>query len=98
MRESSFENAETFGELRVRDHERNENANDVVKRARGDEDEAVLVAKAGDVPGFRVGMLAGIRVAHEFHGAHAAEAANIADERPLFLPGAGARFKLLANF
>src|SRR5579883_1996348 len=88
---------EDFRELRVRDDERNENANDVVESARSDKNEAVLVTEPGDFACFRIGRLAAVWIADEFHGAHAAEAANLADERPLFLPGAGARFKLFAD-
>jgi hypothetical protein len=47
--------------------------------------------------GFRVGGLARVRIANEFNRAHATESANVADQRPLFLPRASARLKMLSD-
>src|SRR5205807_5005054 len=92
-----FDDGGAFIELLVGDDEGHENADDVVERARRNGDEAVLVAVASDLLGFRVGGLARGGVANEFDGAHAAEAADVADQIPLALPAAGALFKLLAD-
>src|SRR5205814_6440476 len=101
--ERGFDDVEAFIKLFVGDHKRDEDANDVVEGARGDGDEAVLVAVARDLPGLGVGGLAwasrlarivfraasrGTGVANEFDGAHAPKAANIADEVPFVLPTA----------
>jgi len=77
--ERGLNDGEAFVELFVGDYERNEDANDVVEGAGDDGDETVLVAIFGDGFGFGVGRLAGLRVADQFDGAHAAEAANFAD-------------------
>src|SRR5260370_10831776 len=110
--EGSFDDAEAFVELLVGDDERDEDADDVVEGAGGDGDEAVLVAVARDLFGLGVGGLAwvsrlarivsraasrGSGVADQLDGAHAAEAANVADEIPFLLPAAGAFFKTLAE-
>src|SRR5690349_831442 len=56
--ERGFDDVEAFSELLVGDNQRDENADDVVEGARGDGDEAVLVAKPRDLLGFGVGGLA----------------------------------------
>ena len=95
--ERGFDDAEAFVELLIGDDERNEDANHIVESAGRDGDEAVLAAILGDGLGFGVGRLAGLRVAHKFDGAHTAEAANVADQWPFFLPASGALFKTLAD-
>ena len=57
----------------------------------------MLIAVFGDGFGFGVRRLAGLRVAHQFDGAHAAQAANVADQEPFFLPASGALFKKFAD-
>src|SRR5438132_4363684 len=91
--ERGFYHTKAFVELLVGDDERNEDANHIVESAGGNGDEAVLVAIFGDSLGFGVGRLAGLYVAHQFDGAHAAQAANVANQRPFFLPGQSALFK-----
>src|SRR6266404_4110821 len=76
-RERGLNHGESFVELLVGDDQRDENANHVVKGASGDRDEAVLVAILGDGLGLGVGGLAGLRVTHQFEGAHAAETAHL---------------------
>src|SRR5262249_38328697 len=88
---------EALGELSVGDHQRRKDPDDVVKRARSDGDEAVLVAELGDFLRLGVSRLAGLYVADEFHRTHAAETADFADERPFFLPGARTIFKAFAD-
>src|SRR5438477_6762062 len=95
--ERGLYHTKAFVELLIGDDERNEDANHIVESAGGNGDEAVLVAILGDGLGFGVGRLAGLRVAHQFDGAHAAEAANVADQRPFFLPASGALFKTFAD-
>src|SRR5207253_53590 len=93
----TMDTAEFFVELFVGDDEWNEDADDVVKRAGGDGDKAVLVAVAGDLLGFRVGRLARRGVADQLDGAHAAKAAHVADEIPFLLPHESAFFKTSAD-
>ena len=95
--EGGFDDVESFVELFVGDDEWNEDADDVVKRAGGDGDKAVLVAVAGDLLGFRVGRLARRGVADQLDGAHAAKAAHVADEIPFLLPHESAFFKTSAD-
>lgn len=92
-----FDDVEAFVELLVGDDQRDKDANDVVESAGGDGNEAVLIAIFGDGFGFGVGGFAGLRVADQFDGAHAAETADVADERPFLLPGLGALFKMFAD-
>src|SRR5258706_7519602 len=92
-----FDNVKTLVELLICDHQWNEDADYIVESSGGDGDEAVLVAILSDGFGFGVGRLARFCVAHQFDGAHSAEAANVADKRPPFLPAPGALFKMLAD-
>ena len=96
-REGRLDYAEAFVKLFIGDNQRNQNADDVVKRSGGDGDEAVLVAETRDLLGFRVGRLSGHYVAHQLHRAHAAQAAHLTDQGIFFLPGASAVFKAAAN-
>src|SRR6266478_2558935 len=77
-----FDNVKTLVELLICDHQRNEDADYIVESSGGDGDEAVLVAIPSDGLGFGVRRLARLRVAHQFDGAHAAKATNVADEGP----------------
>src|SRR5438552_1178003 len=95
--ERGFDDAEAFVELLIGYDERNEDANHIVESAGGNGYEAVLVAILGDGFGFGVGRLAGLSVAHQFDGAHSAQAPNVADQRPFFLPASGALFKTFAD-
>src|SRR5256884_7035620 len=95
--EGGSDDTEAFVELPVGDYQRNEDANHIVESSGGDGDEAVLAAILGDGLGFGVGRLAGLYVAHQFDGAHAAQTANVADQRPFFLPASGALFKMFAD-
>src|SRR6266436_2720256 len=92
-----FDNVKTLVELLICDHQWNEDADYIVESSGGDGDEAVLVAILSDGFGFGVGRLARFCVAHQFDGAHSAEAANVADKRPPFLPAPGALFETLAD-
>src|SRR6266851_7219278 len=93
----SFHDVEAFVELLVADHQRHQNAHDVVVRARDDGDEPMLEAIVRDLLGFGFGWLASFRVANQFDGARAAEATHVTDERPSPLPYAGALFKPFAD-
>src|SRR5438309_1489412 len=95
--ERGFYHTKAFVELLVGDDERNEDANHIVESAGGNGDEAVLVAIFGDSLGFGIRGLACLRVPHQFDGAHAAQATNVADQRPFFLPGQRALFKTFAD-
>src|SRR5450432_2011580 len=92
-----LDNVKAFVELLIGNHQRHQNADHVVEGAGGDEDHAVLVAILGDWFRLGFGGLAGLRVAHQFDRAHAAQAANVADQRPLFLPSACSRLEMLAE-
>src|SRR5205807_9711064 len=95
--ERGFYHTKAFVELLVGDYQRNEDANHIVESAGGNGDEAVLVAIHGDGFGFRIRGLAGLYVAHQFDGAHAAETPNVANQRPFFLPGQSPLFKTFAD-
>src|SRR5207245_783029 len=73
----SFHDVEAFVELLVADHQRHQNAHDVVVCARDDGDEPMLEAIVRDLLGFGFGWLASFRVANQFDGAHAAEGAPV---------------------
>ena len=92
-----FDDVEAFVELRVGDHERNENADHVVECARGDRDQSVFVAKFGDLLCFGVGWFARFGVADKFDGTHAAETAHFTDELPFLLPGVRAFREVIAD-
>src|SRR5690349_19912731 len=96
-RERGFEHIHSLVELLVRNDERHQETVDVIEGARGDKDQAMLVAVLDDLFRFGVGRLTRLRVAHEFHCAHYAEAAHVADQRPLFLPATGAALASLAD-
>src|ERR1700690_2186671 len=78
--EGGFDDVQTLAELLVGHDERDENADNVVERACGDEDQAVLVAIFSDFFGLGVGRLTSFSVANQFDGAHSAEAADVADK------------------
>src|SRR2546429_7628794 len=90
--EGGSDDTEAFVEVPVGDYQRNEDANHIVESSGGGGDEAGLVAILGDGLGFGVCRLAGFRVAHNVDGAHTAEAANVADQWPIFLAGQRAVF------
>ena len=92
-----FQHPEAFVELRIADHQRHQDAHHVAVAPGGDGDQAVLVAILRDFLGLRIGRLARLRVAHQLDGAHPAEPAHVAYQRPLLLPAAGAFFEALAD-
>ena len=93
----SFEDVEALVELLVGDHKWDQNAHHVVVRPCRDGDKAVLVTIAGDFLGFRLRGLTCGGAADELDGAHAAKAANVANQRPFLLPAAGTLFKTLSD-
>src|SRR6266404_61297 len=96
-REGRLDYGEAFVKLFIGDNQGNQNADDIVERSGGDGDEAVLVAETRDLLSFRVSGLSRRRIAYQFHRAHAAQAANLANQGIFFLPGASAVFEAAAN-
>src|SRR5437016_1177791 len=92
-----FDYGESFVELLVGNDERNEDTNHIVESASRNGDEAVLITILCNFLCLGVRRLAGLRVAHQFDGAHAAESTNFADQGPFLLPGLGALFEMLAD-
>src|SRR5579859_4625000 len=69
-RQGGLEHAQAFVELLVGDHQRNEDADNIVEGTGGDGDQPMLVAVARNLLGFGIGRLAALSVANQFHSAH----------------------------
>ncbi len=96
-RQGSFDHVQAFIELRIGHDQRDEDTHYVVKRPRSDGDQSMFVAIARNLFGFGIRRLAATCIANQFHGAHSAEPANVANQRPFLLPAARAFFKPLAD-
>src|SRR6266404_6383386 len=57
----------------------------------------MLVAILRNFLGLGISRLPRLGVAHQLDGAHAAETANVSDQRPLLLPATCAQFKMLSE-
>src|SRR5713101_6470840 len=93
----SLEDVEAFVKLLVANHQGHKNAHYVVVSPRSDGDEAVLVTITGDFLRFRIRWFTCCCVADKLDGAHATEAADIANQIPFPLPPAGTFFKSLPD-
>src|SRR5216684_4308799 len=92
-----LENCQAFLELFVSDDQGHENAHHIAVCPSRNGDEAVFVTMLRDLFRLFVGGLTRLCVANEFDRTHAAKTPNIADERPLFLPGTRALFEALPD-
>src|SRR5260370_16583130 len=91
-RQGSFDHVQALIELCVGHDQRDEDTHYVVKRPRSDGDQSMFVAIARNLFGFGIRRLAATRIANQFHAAHSAEPANVANHRPFLLPAAPAFF------
>src|SRR4030095_5533221 len=98
VRQRGFQHVETLVKLRVVQHKRNKNSHTVAVRASRDGDQAVLVAVLRDPFGFLAGRFPRGRILDELDSAHAAEAADVADNLKLFGPLLAPFFEFSAEF
>ncbi len=96
-RQSRLKHVEPFIELLIRNHQRYQNAHHVPVRPRCDSDQAVFVGVTRKLFRLRTGRFARLPIADQFDRAHAAEAAHVADQGKLLLPGPGALFEALSD-
>ena len=79
-------------------YQRDQDADYVRVRTGGDRDQAVLVTVLRDLFGFFGRWSFCFLRLHQFDRLHAAEAADVADDRPAALPFAGAALEAVAEF
>src|SRR6202171_4743890 len=89
--ECLFEDVETAIQFLLADHQREQQADDIVVKASFEDGEAVRVAVAQDVVGHCSGGFAGRTVSHQLHRDHGAASAHVTDVRKTIHPNAHAR-------
>src|ERR1700686_3150200 len=86
LAERNAQDVESFVKLLIGDRQRHQRPDDVVVRARAEQEQALLARDREDSRGLLVGGLFGCAVAHQLHPGHRTHHADVADDVVLRLP------------